>query len=319
MLAQIACPTCQSKMSIPEGEMGQRHVCPHCQTPFFAGKSVSGPMVSGRPLAEPDPSFQKTMLGDTAPAIKFNCPRCQAAQEAPSIEAGTKKPCSACGQRLQVPAAPPTAATAPQPNLNKTMMASDARVPAAPPIKYNCPSCKKPLESPASEAGIKKPCPACGQRLQIPAAPPRPLPPNPNKTLLASDSTRPQSQGGQPGYSTPSAPGAAPGASAPAPAGQITIGSYTISIRTLVLAVVGILFLLVVVPAVIRGGKTEDLEAAAAQKKEIERVNAEVERKKREVDDMNRFLSDTRSTMKDMVAKQAAQDDLIRAPTTAMP
>jgi DNA-directed RNA polymerase subunit RPC12/RpoP len=286
MFAQITCPICQSKTSIPEGDMGKRQVCPNCKSPFFAGTSITEPQVAGKPASAPDSAYQKTMLGDTAPAIKYNCPRCQAPLEAPSIEAGTKKPCPKCGQRLQVPAAPPPAAG--QPGLNKTLLASDARSPAAPPIKYNCPTCNKLLESPASEAGIKKPCPACGQRLQVPAAP---LQPNPNRTLLASDANKPQPIGGQPGYAMP---GTAPGAPPTAPGGQITIGSYTMSTRTFALSAVGIILLLLIVPAVIRGGKTEDV---AALKKEIEKANAEVDLKKADAERMNRLESETRAKL----------------------
>ncbi len=310
MFAKVNCPACQYKFTIPEGDMGKRQVCPNCQSPFFAGKSITEPDIPMKPQPAPESAYNKTMLGDTAPAIKYNCPRCQAPLESPSIEAGTKKPCPVCGQRLQVPAAPPPAA-APQPNLNKTLLASDETSrPAAPPIKYNCPSCKKPLESPASEALTKKPCPACGQRLQVPAAPP--AGPNLNKTILASDASRPQPFGAQAGYALPTAPGAAPGAPATAPPGQITIGSYTMSTRTFALGAAGVVLLLLIVPAVIRGGKMEDLEKAAAQKKEIERATAEVELRKAELERFNRLESETRNTINNMVAKLRDQEVLMR-------
>ncbi len=293
MITQVSCPACQFKLSIPEGDMGKRQVCSNCHSPFFAGASITEPRIAGKPLLGPAPAYQQTMLANTAPAIKFNCPRCQAPLEALSIEAGTKKPCSACGQRLQVPTAPPPPTAAPQPSLNKTMLAGDERSPAAPPIKYNCPSCKKPLESPASEAGIKKPCPACGQRLQIPAASSAPQQPNRNKTMLAGDASSPQPYGGQPGYAPPTAPGAAPGAPATAAPGGITIGSYTVSKRNFAIAAAVVVFLLLVVPAVIRGGKTEDAEKAAAQKIELEKATAEIERKKAEVEKINQLVTET--------------------------
>src|SRR6516162_7104069 len=125
MFAVITCPACQYKFSIPEGDMGKRHVCPNCQSPFFAGKSVAeavGAAASAGMAASvgtaANPSYAKTMLGETAPPIKYNCPRCKAPLEAPAIEAGTKKPCPACGQRLQVPAAPPPAPAVAPSNLN---------------------------------------------------------------------------------------------------------------------------------------------------------------------------------------------------------
>src|SRR5437660_12808483 len=106
MLARISCPACQNQFTIPEGEMGTRQVCGKCHSPFIAGTSMAGPPAAGNAPSEGAPGYNKTMLGNTAPTIKFNCPRCQAPLEAMSIEAGTKKPCPSCGQRLQVPAAP---------------------------------------------------------------------------------------------------------------------------------------------------------------------------------------------------------------------
>ena len=314
MLARITCPACQNQFSIPEGDMGKRQVCGKCHSPFFAGKGVLEPQGAGSPPSGPAPPYYKTMLGDTAPPIKYNCPRCQAPLEAPASEAGTKKPCPSCGQRLQVPAAPPPPPppAAAQPNLNKTMLAGDDRVPAAPPIKYNCPRCQKPLESPASEAGVKKPCPSCGQRHQVPAAPPAPVHPGQNKTMLASGATSSQPFGGQPGYVTPTVPGAAPGAPGAlppqAPAGQITIGSYTISTRTLALAAAALVVLLILVPAVIHGGKSEDLAAAAAQKRELERASADVEQRKAELERLTRFETETREKINALVAKQSADE-----------
>src|SRR5262252_8683364 len=101
MFAVVACPACQYKFSIPEGDMGKRHVCPNCKSPFIAGKSGAEAVASAPVLAAAgvgagaggNPSYAKTMLGETAPPIKYNCPRCKAPLEAPSIEAGTKKPC----------------------------------------------------------------------------------------------------------------------------------------------------------------------------------------------------------------------------------
>ena len=173
--------------------MGKRQICPNCKSPFLAGRSASDDEVALK--FEPGQQgfgagVNKTMLGETAPPILYNCPKCKKALESPAIEAGTKKPCPACGQRLQVPAAPPT------PALNKTMLGE-----TEPPIRYNCPTCKKPLESPAIEAGTKKPCPACGQRLQVPLSSPGGAPrPNLNKTILASDESKPQAGGIQTDY-----------------------------------------------------------------------------------------------------------------------
>src|SRR5262245_33529709 len=119
MLARVSCPVCHHKFSIPEGAMGTRQVCSNCQSPFIAGTGVSESVAAGNPPLGSSLGYHgthNTMLGSTAPAIKYNCPRCQAPLEAPASEAGTRSPCPACGQRLQVPAAPPPpAAPIPQP------------------------------------------------------------------------------------------------------------------------------------------------------------------------------------------------------------
>ena len=97
MLARISCPACHNQFSIPEGDMGTRQVCGKCHSPFIAGKAMMEPQGAGNAQGN-----NKTMLGNTAPAIKYNCPRCQAPLEAMSIEAGTKKSCPACAQRISL-------------------------------------------------------------------------------------------------------------------------------------------------------------------------------------------------------------------------
>ena len=306
MFAVITCPACQYKFSIPEGDMGKRHVCPNCQSPFFAGKSVAeavGAAVSAGMAASAgtaaNPSYAKTMLGETAPPIKYNCPRCKAPLEAPAIEAGTKKPCPACGQRLQVPAAPPPAPAVAPPNLNKTMLASDES--KAPPIKYNCPNCKKPFESPASEAGTKKNCPACGQRFQIPAATPAP---NLNKTILASDESKAPA-GGYPPTSVPAAPGAG---TAP---GQVVPPSTPFTPRNIAIAAVVLLLLLIAVPAFIRGGKHPDSDALAKAQLELEKLKLEIAAKEKALADQKiadgETLKKWSDKMEAMIREQDAQ------------
>lgn len=282
MFSRISCPSCQYKFTIPEGDMGKRQVCPNCQSPFFAGKSVSdGAAVPMKKEAAAEGSFNKTMLGDTATAalIKYNCPRCKTPLESPAAEGGTKKPCPSCGQRLQVPNAPPPPAAA-APNLNKTMLAGDE--PAAPPIKYNCPACKKPLEAAASEALSKKPCPACGQRHQVPAAGPSR---NPNKTMLVSDdafSTSPTNAGFGGSTTAPSSLQTPP----PSPTKMYALMGFG-AVVLLMLGWIGM--------AVSRGGRVEDT-AAAAQiaelKKQIDQMIADktrdIEVQKQKEEDLKR-------------------------------
>ncbi len=130
------------------------------------------------------------------------CPNCQSHFLAGKSVAEDE---AAIPMTLQTPAAPAVDA-----GINKTMLGE-----SEPPIRYNCPRCKKPLEAPSSEAGVKKPCPACGQRLQIPAAPklaPQ-TQPSFNKTMLAADEGAAPSSAFQAGQPMPTAnmlPSAAP-------------------------------------------------------------------------------------------------------------
>ena len=121
---------------------------------------------------------------------RITCPSCQHKFTIPEGAMGKIANCPNCQSPFQagksvadaeVPMKQQAAAMAP---INKTMLGE-----TEPPIKYNCPRCKKPLEAPTIEAGTKKPCPACGQRLQVPAAPKPAAAPQPafNKTMLAAN------------------------------------------------------------------------------------------------------------------------------------
>ncbi len=182
MMHSVTCPTCQHKQLLDESEMAKLQCCPHCQTSFVAGKSsaesrgglAAASVLQQQPIVQQQPSYAKTMLTDEdAPPIKYTCPRCKAPLEAPASQGAMKTNCPHCSQRHQVPAASKPAA--PAPALNKTMLAGDESSalppPSLPPIKFNCPNCKKPLEAPANEGGTKKNCTYCAQRLQVPAAP----------------------------------------------------------------------------------------------------------------------------------------------------
>jgi DNA-directed RNA polymerase subunit RPC12/RpoP len=290
MFTVVTCPACQHKLTLPEGAMGKRQTCPNCHTPFVAGKSVAEKEAEISMKLQPQgpAGYQKTMLGEageTAPPIKFNCPRCKKPLEAPASEALIKKPCPECGQRLQVPAAPAPTPTPAASNLNKTMMASDESKPQ-PPIKYNCPNCKKPLESPASEALTKKPCPACGQRLQVPAAPPPGAgQPNLNKTILASDESRPQSTGVQAGAPLSAAAMQTVPAGQAAPAAAAQSHGLLYMIGGIVIAGFGFLVLLTCILALVLapGAKAEKDKYEQAQK-ELEKLKQDIELRKVQMD-----------------------------------
>lgn len=323
MFAKIMCPGCKYQFSIPEGDMGKRQVCPNCRSPFIAGKSETEGAVASVFSAPPtasgaQPAFAKTMLGETGPAIKYNCPRCKAALESPVSEAGIKKPCPACGQRLQVPNPPPSApAPAGGPNLNKTMLAGDER--AQPPIKYNCPNCKKPLEAAAIEAGTKKNCPSCGQRHQIPAAPSPVGGPNLNKTMLAGDgSSQPVGGAAYASYGAPGAAAAAPGAAAPT-APPPMIAGVPVNAKNIAIAVGILLLLLYIVPVLLRGGKADNTaeiakfeEKRRRDKEELDRAEKDLEQRKVIVADQTDFFAKVRRTLDDMTKDYRDQESRMR-------
>jgi DNA-directed RNA polymerase subunit RPC12/RpoP len=324
MMSSVMCPTCQHKQLLDESEMGKLQTCPNCRSSFVAGKSsavgrgmmAASPMLQQQPQQQPQ-SYSKTMLTEEGPPpIKYNCPRCKSPLEVPASEGSSKRNCPSCSQRHQVPAAPAAPkATAPMPALNKTMLTGDesAAPPAAPPIKFNCPNCKKPLEAPANEGGTKKNCPSCSQRYQVPAAPASGL----NKTRLASDDS--------PAWVSPtaaSAPGAA-GAPLPMPGAPVQPaakgdGSALLTPRNVLIALILILLLGFVVPAVINGGKRTDGEAAARAQMELEKLKADIEAKKHEVDRQKAAETSERQKFDDLMKKMAEQNDKMRAEQMAL-
>src|SRR4051812_15930320 len=111
MFMSVTCAICQQKFSVPEGSFGQKHTCPNCQSPFVVGGQGSAPDIIGKkqqaaPAPGEAPPLNKTMLAEPDPPIRYNCPRCKKPLGSPASEAGAKKPCPGCGQRLQVPAPP---------------------------------------------------------------------------------------------------------------------------------------------------------------------------------------------------------------------
>jgi hypothetical protein len=226
MFASITCPACRHKYTIPEGQMGSRQNCPNCRTPFLAGKSVAEGSAAEVPMKyEP----------------------------------------------------------APVPGLNKTMLAETEQ-----PIRYNCPRCKKPLESPVSEAGTKKPCPSCGQRLQVPAPPPPPAqPPGLNKTMLASSEPNPPATSIAPGLPTSSV-SAAP----PAPAAPASPWSRRLALAAGALA--GCVFLLLcscLILAFVAGPSQADRDKMAQAQKQVEDAKRELEELKRSIKDRETSLA----------------------------
>jgi DNA-directed RNA polymerase subunit RPC12/RpoP/Skp family chaperone for outer membrane proteins len=307
MLANVTCPACHHKFWLDESQMGSRQICPSCNSPFFAGKSMAEARVGAPAGPAAQAGYAKTMLtDDSAPPIKYNCPRCKAALEAASSEAGTKKNCPQCTQRHQVPAQLKLEPSAAGPNLNKTMLAGDESAAPKPPIKYNCPNCKKPLEAPAEQAGMKNNCPSCGQRLQIPAAPAGA--PSLNKTRLATDAGA--GTASPAAYSADGGRGSVPAAAGAAPA-AVAWPQY-VTPRNVALAVGALLALWIVISLLRPPTPIVDKKAEADLQVALEKVRGEFELKKQERDQefkRQQAELDRRETEKRRYEEQKDRDD----------
>lgn len=120
MIANLTCPMCGHTSSFPEQMPGQEVRCPAC---FLAFPTTGGQ--ASAPAAGPN----RTILAQSEPMIRYNCPRCKKSLESPASFAGQKLNCPDCNQRLQIPQppAPPAA-----PPVNKTILATmDAPAAAA--------------------------------------------------------------------------------------------------------------------------------------------------------------------------------------------
>lgn len=146
MATRVQCPACQYQFDA--AEKAQRHICPNCQSPFAAKRTGAE---SDAPAPSSQPAINKTMLGETAAPIVFNCPRCTKRLEVAAIEAGTKRPCPECGQRLQVPAA------SAEVNLNKTILASDESVSPPTSIRPGAPTTARSSSSTTEKSSPRDP------------------------------------------------------------------------------------------------------------------------------------------------------------------
>src|SRR5438094_201920 len=82
-------------------------------------------------------------------------------------------PESAFGQQVKCPKCAGLISCGPADRHPQVRAAAQVVATDSPPeeiIRYPCPRCRKPLESPAAAAGQKANCPDCGQRLQVPQA-----------------------------------------------------------------------------------------------------------------------------------------------------
>lgn len=178
--------------------------------------------------------------------------------------------------------------------LDKTMLAETPQT-----IKYNCPRCKKPLESPVSEAGTKKPCPHCSGRLQVPAKPAAAPGVDPlNKTMLGEAETIPAAKP----QAIPATPQAAPAVQTALVPEQNPWKKYAIG------GGVGLLLLIVVLQFL--GKQSLDSEHAKLlhdQKTELEKLRADIEQKTALLLQQRDMDAKQRKDWDDLKAKQDAR------------
>lgn len=148
MSANVSCPACGQSCPVPDGAAEVR--CANCWT------SVPVRSASVGSTASPN----RTILAESEPMIRYNCPRCKRSLESPASFAGQKLNCPGCGQRLQIPAAPPPAA----PSLNKTILASSDSGPPPTPVVLAPPPTPAPAAvQPAAPAPVaRENCLECG-------------------------------------------------------------------------------------------------------------------------------------------------------------
>jgi hypothetical protein len=162
--------------------------------------------------------------------------------------------------------------------MNKTLLGETD----APPIKFNCPRCRKALQVAAIDAGTKKPCPACGQRLQVPAAPSAPTQVGLNKTLLASDETKAQPTGiqpGQPAVATRPVPARATASKSPAShSSALLIGGGVAAVGLVLLLLIGCVVSIFLINNSSSKRKAADLLALEAEMKALKEKEAEQSR-----------------------------------------
>ncbi len=117
MPATIVCPSCQTKLKLPDSALGKQVRCPKCsktlRVPASGGKSAatpSKPAASARPAASA-PGAKKTTI---------RCPGCSKQLAVSASSAGKVVQCPQCSKKLRIPAAKgsapgPAAPAAPAP------------------------------------------------------------------------------------------------------------------------------------------------------------------------------------------------------------
>lgn len=125
-MIRFACPTCKAVLKAPPRKAGDEVACPKCGQRVLIPnpvKPAEAPNLSPNFAPKPNP-VNRTVLAQPEAMIHYSCPRCKKLLEAPVHCAGQKIHCPDCNQRLQIPQ-PTTPAPAPQPPLNKTILANE--------------------------------------------------------------------------------------------------------------------------------------------------------------------------------------------------
>jgi DNA-directed RNA polymerase subunit RPC12/RpoP len=218
------------------------------------------------------------------------CPNCQSIFVAGKSEAESTGRSNGLPRRGLLERAGNGVAATAAPPIDRTMLAEVTQT-----IRYNCPRCKKPLESPANEAGTKKPCPHCGGRLQVPALPPGPAIDPLNKTLLAE--SVPQ----QAVALAASSPAPAAAAAAPASKAEPTSGRWQkYVIGGLVAA--GVAFAVLYFNGK-HNAAVEHEKLLQAQKAELDKLKAEIDLKTAALEKQQKFDAEQRQKWDEQRAK----------------
>ncbi len=106
--------------------------------------------------------------------IRFTCPVCKKNLKVRQELAGKRVKCAACQKPVQVPAAPPPAATPAHAEELAAQVFSDQpkpieeKKPEGAPISINCFYCDDVVSFPAELAGKQAPCPSCRRIIKVP-------------------------------------------------------------------------------------------------------------------------------------------------------
>jgi hypothetical protein len=167
LAVNVTCPQCGLKCRPHQSTPGQDTRCPSCLIFFPNGLQPVASLLARAPQKEPALEIQvappnRTILAHPEPLIRYTCPRCKKALEAPVSLAGDKLSCPSCAQRLQIPqpSAPPP------PAVNKTMLAVGVKPAAPPPAALPVMLCACG-EIVAISANAEARCPACLRLLTL--------------------------------------------------------------------------------------------------------------------------------------------------------